>query len=447
MSIRNGLVFAMEEDNIIAAGGSGDVSETAAQVEAGSAQVSEQAGEIDDLQAAIEDATDGAETLGQVEGVLEKTAETGDGVDETAAEVAEIAVESICNRLGIRGKRVFPALESFGSRNTRLSATKVALETVKETIIRIWEAIRAAITRVLERIKSFFIGLIKSTAQLGKHIEDLMERSKKFSETAKPDREELDNKSLAKTFSLAKKADLSTAKQLVVNANKVLDETVKLTGHSENFSNAIIRITGRLEDGQDLAKAKQSFEANIASVLNSLGKVAAASGDKAGEKTEEFITYYGPFVGTRVIAYKKKTVTTGTDSEDQIAISVTTYDAIEADKIGALKRDEIYELLKEGLSLVDSLLKHEKAQGAKGKVSERLRKVADEILSDAKKSSDDDKSGEKDRILKQVQRDVNGVNGILTSLSVDFPSIVFYTAKGIADYATASMSNLKVPNK
>ena len=81
MSIRHGLVFAMEDDQVI----TDEVVENTGEIEAGAAEVVQQAGEVEELQAAIEDAEEGAEPLGQIEGVLEESAESGEGVDETAA--------------------------------------------------------------------------------------------------------------------------------------------------------------------------------------------------------------------------------------------------------------------------------------------------------------------------------------------------------------------------
>lgn len=442
MSIRHGLVFAMEDDQVI----TDEVVENTGEIEAGAAEVVQQAGEVEELQAAIEDAEEGAETLGQIEGVLEESAESGEGVDETAAEIAEVAVESIRARLGIRGGNTFPAMESFGSSNSRLSATKIALEGVKETIIRIWEAIKQAVIRLWEKVKSFVIGLFKNNAQMSKHLEKLLDRAKNMPETAKPEKTELDNKSLAKTFSVAKKANLGTARTLIGNAEKLLGATNKISSISETFSTNITSAASRLENGQELAHAKVAFETSLTSALVSLGNMGKATGE-AGNDKKESITYYGPFVGTRVVAFKRKEVKTGTDTEIRVSMDLTTYEKIEAEKISALKRDEVYEIVKEAIKLSDTLSAHEKAQGAKAKISEKLRKTTEEVISEVKKATDESKDQEKARVLRQVQADVSDVNAILASLSVSFPGVVFSTVKAVADYASASLANLKTASK
>lgn len=445
MSIRNGLVFAMEDDNLVEGGDQSMVPETAAAAEAGASQVAEQSGEVEELQAAVEDAVDGAETLGQVEEVLEKTSESGDGVDETAAQVAEIAVESIKNRLGIIGGKAFPAMESFGSKNTRLSATKLALENVRETITRIWEAIKQAVIRMWEKIKSFFLGIAKNTAALTKHLEGLLDRAKKLPDDAKPEKEKLGSTSLAKAFSVKKKADVKTADILIGNAKLLLIAAADLTKESNNFSNFIQTNSAKLAGGGDYETQRKALNSGVTQALAKLGEVATSKiGGQAGTDKESGISYYGPFVGTRVVAYKVEQKKIAGDNFTNVSVNVETYDKIEATEITSLKRDEIYTILKSGIDLLDELTKFEKNQASMNKISDTLRKSTENVLSEIKKMSEDEKDQTKTRALKTIASDVNDVNGILASLGSSFPATVFATAKAAGDYASASIANMKV---
>lgn len=439
MSIRNGLVFAMEDDTLVDGGVAS--SETAAEVEAGSAEVAQQTGEVEELQAAIEDAEEGAETLEKIEGVLEESAESGEGVDETAAEIAEVAVESIRNRLGIRGTKPFPGMESFGSKNSRLSATKIALEGVKDTLIRIWEAIKAAFIRLWEKVKTFFIGLIKNTNALITHLEGLQERVKKLPDDVKPKNSDLSSKAIARAFSVDKKADLGTAKKIVQNAENLLGTAKSLTEASAKFSAEIEKAAAdaSVEGGYD--KARSALEASLTSSLVHLGKLASSHGG-AGEDKEKTLTYYGPFVGTRVLALKNDVKTMGDDTYHDFSLTVTTYDKIEADKAIALKRDEIYDLLKQGLNLMDQLKIFEKTQKELQKTADSVRKASEKATAALNKASDEEEDSTKSRALKSIAKDVGNVNAITTSVGVSIPSTVFATGKAVADYASASIANL-----
>lgn len=442
MSIRNGLVFAMEDDNLVEGGDQSMVPETAAGVEAGAAQVAEQSGEVEELQAAVEDAVDGAETLGQVEEVLEKTAESGDGVDETAAQVAEIAVESIKNRLGIIGGKHFPAMESFGSKNTRLSATKVALENVRETIARIWESIKSAIVRMWEKIKSFFIGLIKNTGMLITHLETLQERVKKIPENAKPSKNDLDNSSLAKAFSVNKKADISTAKTIVTNAGKLLGIAGKISQASGSFSAAIQTAAENASVAGSYEKARADLGVAVEAAIKTVSLIAGTHGGGVKDK-ETAITYYGPFAGTRVLAVKNETKNIDGETYREFGISITTYEKIEATSITALKRDEIFGLLKDGLQLLDGLKDFEKTEKDLQKVADNVKSSADKATSSLNKAASDADDTAKSRALRAIAADVANLNQITGSLGTSLPAAVFATGKAVGDYASASIANLK----
>jgi uncharacterized membrane protein YdfJ with MMPL/SSD domain len=145
LKMAKGLVFAMENDEVSQVVGTDEgVAQAMAEATDAAQEVATEAQEIaqaaDDTVAAAAD----AETLEKVQDVVAQTVQSGQGMDETTAQVAQVVVESICNRLGIpHAHRLMPATESFGSSNTRLAATKVALENgFTDTIKRIWEAIK-----------------------------------------------------------------------------------------------------------------------------------------------------------------------------------------------------------------------------------------------------------------------------------------------------------------
>jgi cell division septum initiation protein DivIVA len=116
------------------------VEELEAQVAQG--EVAQSEGEVTEMADAIDDAVTAVEELSEVSDILENSIEENEGLTEDAAAVAEVAVESICNRLGYKPvKRIVPAMESFGATSSRLDATKYALESIKGTAVRVWEAI------------------------------------------------------------------------------------------------------------------------------------------------------------------------------------------------------------------------------------------------------------------------------------------------------------------
>lgn len=153
MSIRSkGLVFAMEEGEVVDEVSKVELTEVAD----ATAEVAEQGGEVDDHVEALSDGVDNIEEMTSVQDVLQKSVDSGEGVSEDAAEIAEIAVEAICARLGIKKQRTVPSLEAFGSKSSRLVATKFAIESIGEKIDQAWKAVKAFFAKVWAQIKAFF---------------------------------------------------------------------------------------------------------------------------------------------------------------------------------------------------------------------------------------------------------------------------------------------------
>lgn len=157
MSNRRNFLFALEEDQVGLDEEVGSPAEANLELVEAEAEMTEEATAVDEHADTLDSSVDDIGELTTVNEVLEKTVETGDGATEETAEIAEVAIEAICARLGIRNKvSVIPALESFGSKNTRLAATRIAVENTKEKIASAWKAVLAFFARMWERIKGFF---------------------------------------------------------------------------------------------------------------------------------------------------------------------------------------------------------------------------------------------------------------------------------------------------
>lgn len=172
-----GLVFAMEEENVEVVE---PTEEVPAEVEQNVGEAEEQAGDIEEFAGSVDEATDDADTMEAVGDKLQETVdEGGEGASPEAVEIAEIAVESLCRRLGVKTKgRVLPAMESFQSPTTRVAATRIAIEKIGETVRRVWEAIKAAFTTVVTKIKEFFAKLFDANASLEKAAKQVKETLK-----------------------------------------------------------------------------------------------------------------------------------------------------------------------------------------------------------------------------------------------------------------------------
>ena len=142
-----------------------------AEVAEGQAEVAEMADIADEAVTAIEELADVAEVMSDsVEG-------GGEGLTEDAAEIAEVAVEAICARLGYKpAKKLMPSLEAFGSTSSRVEATKYALEGIEDTMKKIWEAIKGFFNRIWEAIKGLWKRLTDASLRVAARVKKLEEK-------------------------------------------------------------------------------------------------------------------------------------------------------------------------------------------------------------------------------------------------------------------------------
>lgn len=461
---RNGLGFALEDDSIDS---DLDVADTAPAAAAAMDEVNDDVDESEDLTAAIEEATDSADALQDITDTMEESVEEGEGVDPKAAEIAEIAVEFIAARAGVRHRSTFPAIESFGSSSSRVSATRVAVEGVKETIKKIWETIKAAIKRLWDKIKQFFLGITKNSKKLTEHLEALKKRVQDLPAGAKPIESKLDNSSLAEKLSIKGKADMSTAKKLLEHANKlpgatgkIVDEMNKNIQRTVEVAETIIKASNPDDETTKLAELKAEIHKGTVGAFSGL---AVSTGDfedakadtktKAakGEKAE--ISGFGPFVGGMVIVSKyelvaqegpaptKGSAPVGISHKGKWSISFGEAKGKPAEKIVALNASEMMQLCNDAINVADEMVVFEKAQSRATEIVKKSDEVASTMMKFA--SEDSENSPKIGRASREFQRDINDYQNALSKLTMSFPGLMLKTVNACADYVSASLANCR----
>ena len=120
--------------------------------------------------------TDEYQGLDKVRATLESFRSEG-GMNPQAAAVLGAALEGFRIRLGI--SVAVPSTESFGSASDRMSLTEISIESLSDTMKKIWEAIKKAWNKMVDWVKGLF-GKKKETA------EKLKERFKALKEADAP---------------------------------------------------------------------------------------------------------------------------------------------------------------------------------------------------------------------------------------------------------------------
>lgn len=120
------------------------------------------------------------EALTNVHDVMDAAGDAG--IDSIAADIAQIAVESIYKRLGIKPQVAHSiAAENFGSNMTRQEATKVAMEGLASSIKRIWIAIKNAMRKMFLFLKEFMNRVFDANSRLAARATKVLTAAKKIS--------------------------------------------------------------------------------------------------------------------------------------------------------------------------------------------------------------------------------------------------------------------------
>jgi hypothetical protein len=139
-------------------------------------ELSETMEEVDEV---LDSGMDDAQDLERIEGILE-TAADGEGLSEQGAEMAEVAIEALYQRLGIRRTQILPALERFQPGIDRTTATRVALEEAKSGIREAWDSVIAWLKKQFAALTEFFTKLFSAAIRLQEQAKKLKEKAKAY---------------------------------------------------------------------------------------------------------------------------------------------------------------------------------------------------------------------------------------------------------------------------
>lgn len=175
-----------------------------------------------------EGAADGARAIDKIADTVQSTEETGGAAEEVAA-IAEVAIEGIYRRLGVKRPAIY-ALESFKSDAERLKATRLSVEDWKETANKIRTTVVEFFKKIIEQIKAFF-GKIFSVSKRNKAAaQTLSDRLRKIGEI------EFASDAVYKS-PLAGNA--GTLKVLDAHTRAILFGTAEIFDVVENFAGAV----------------------------------------------------------------------------------------------------------------------------------------------------------------------------------------------------------------
>lgn len=224
-----------------------------------------------------QDLTDLADIEAGLESVvesLEAALEQG-GLDTTAAQFAHHAVGAYTERLGMESSDLLPGLESFGGDSGRQSATTVSVESIGDTLKKIWNAIKAAVEKAIKAVTDFFAKIFGGVSKIESRIDAL----KKEVAAIKSEKKELKDKAKVNVGSpnslqYGGKVDATALKSGMTNLMEVNRAIFgNMIGEAEAlYKHKADQITKlKDEDSEEAAeKARQS-------IIDASGKVVATA--------------------------------------------------------------------------------------------------------------------------------------------------------------------------
>lgn len=428
-----GICFAIEDENTEVLPVPAEEVAVPAELVADVAEVESAEVENSEMQVAGDQAGEDLETLEEVRDVLEDSVEAGEGVDQPAAAIAEIAVESICRRLGMKRVTFMPAMESFGSKNNRVAATRIAVEGIGETIKNGWKALIEWLKKTWESIKAFFKKMFDANLKLGKAADEMKGKVAALSSDAKTKEAEIENKSLAGTFSAGAAETIEALVSVTTGSTKIFEANVesmsKLEGVAANLSGDNVTASLTMVAGT----AAQSVNA-FKQAIGSHPAVQKATQPKEGGFTVQVAGYKIGFLGTA-----DKNVGFGAalvwEKVEAPSTKVKTLDKGQMEKTVAA----VIELSKVTAEYKDTYAKVEKLNKISMDTCEKIMAGAEKLA----KAQADGKETDAVKNSNEVRKAFTKSNSVLCSFATKIPTLNVSAGKAALEYVGLSLKQHK----
>ena len=415
-----GLVAAMEDETQaaeLAIDKAGAESAEADLVEATDISADVEAGTAE-----VDQATADADTLERIADTAE-TAEAEGGLDPVAAEIAEVAVESIYARLGVQ-RSSYPALESFSGKTGRKRATQLAIEDIKETVKKIWAAVVNAFQKIVDFVKNMWKKLMDGNRKLLARINALQ---KKAAASKGETSGNVKSSGITKPAGSADKAGIMKA------VAGVETELVSM----EDWTQKIVANLGGLFNGIDISQSggDESFldkSKAIMDVYKSAGEITKFNGAILGPRIESKFGEAAQSVSTPKAAWEALK-DFGLTIKENIPFT-------DKPEIEALSRNEINSILKDA----EKVIKHNLGQSAaEAKFNAGIMKAVES----AKKLAETAPDGEGKSAIVEDSRIAQRAITVCGNNAVKMFSFAAKTGVDIAkagiDYAERSLATVK----
>lgn len=238
------------------------------------AEVGELAAEMEDIEAAIDGGLETADTLEQSADKVEESIEDG-GLPPVAAEAMNLMLSHIQRDWGMPNAKAGFALENFGSKQTRIAATKVAMEEMRKTAGNLVAGAKKTFEKIVEWVKKFFAKLFDGAVRLE-------ETAKKVAAQAKASDKETTGKIKVAKELLPKNEKSIESGKLIGIVSKYA--SVSLDGTAEGFK-AVVKAAGDVTDFEAfIATSRDVYEKQVNPFVDTVKIVVSDEGKASVER-------------------------------------------------------------------------------------------------------------------------------------------------------------------
>ena len=424
-----GLVAAMESEEEVAAAAVPEVEtpavvigDNAESLETDLIDITEDVAETAEADAQVDEALEVVEALESISEGLRAAAGAG-GLSREGAHVVGMAIDHMYGRVGIRTAVAMPALESFGGTSTRVQATTIAYEEIKEEAKKLWVKIVAAIEKSIQWLKEKFELIFGGAGKLKARADALATKAASLSGDAKSG--ELDNGRLVAALHVGGKVD-----GVVAAAGLIKASVEGIFGSAPARTAALA------------AYVDSGDEAKISSFLDTIGGGELAdvsSPDQDGFKVKEGFSVKRSKElpgGKAVVAMIPKEAKGAADSLASSSYGIGAFKPnakAPADvKLKTLAPTEVEKLAKEVSEFADAL--------QKAKIN--LTKANDDkknLVAAIKKHGSDAKTEEEQKSAKAARAALSAISKLIDQPIYGASAYLLNTGKSLMDYAEESL--------
>lgn len=329
MSIRNRGLFsiALEEE---ATGGEGVDSATIygdgvaeAEVAARDAEeeVQRDSEAADRIFDTVDEGIDDTETLDAVGGSLGEAADKEVGITDVGIAPVIIATEALCRNLGLERVNILPSLESFGSKSSSVTATRMASVAIESVVSDAIATIKAMLVKAWEKLGKFMDGLVHLTETVVKvRIAKIRGAVKALPDDKDREEAKFKSPSVTRAFGLPSKRDVNPGcvKDVLKSHVGVGEAFTKLGAATTAFGSKVVEGAKSKKDSKEVDELYNAFmKDDFGHALSgAIGKDALVDGrrlDASGVKEDGTPDFKDEWAGKSVD--EKDEVHAGTKAE------------------------------------------------------------------------------------------------------------------------------------